>query len=131
MRASFSPLPTKSQTGDAAPALIAVGLSLLLLATWWPILPAATGMALIALGATGATAERFRGTPALLPVLVAHLAIYGGLYALFVGAALHAAVPTNGRVGLAAAVDLAASIWPMAAVLGLVGDVLRGSRSAE
>lgn len=114
-----------------APTLIGTGLLLLFASVSWPMLPTVTGMTLIGLGATGATAERFRGTPALVPVLVVHMAIYGGLYALFVGATLHAAARTNAGIGFLAAIDLAASLGPVTAVLCVLGDVLRGTRSAE
>ncbi|MEX2092022.1 MAG: hypothetical protein WD971_05060, partial [Pirellulales bacterium] len=82
-------------------------------------------------GATGATVARFRETPALVPVLVLHVAIYGGMYALFVGATLHAAARSDAGIGLPAAIDLAASLGPVAAALGVLGDILRGTHSAE
>ncbi len=113
------------------PALIAAGLLVLLAAVWWPAVPTLTAMTLVALGATGATIERFRGSLALAPVLIAHLAIYCGLYALFVGASLHAATQSGAGFELPAAIDLAASLGPAAVAVGLLGDVLRGSRSAE
>jgi hypothetical protein len=114
-----------------SPTLIGVGLLLLFASVSWPMTPVMTGMALIGLGATGATIERFRRSPAFVPVLVTHLAIYGGLYALFVGASLHAATQSDAGIGLSAAIDLAASLGPAAVAVGLVGDVLRDSRSAE
>src|SRR5688572_33349218 len=72
-------------------ALIAVGMSMLLLAVFLPALPAITAMSLVALGTTEVTLTRFRDTPALVPVMLVHAATYGGLYAVFIGAALHAA----------------------------------------
>lgn len=114
-----------------APALIGAGLLLLFASVSWPMLPVVTGMALIALGATGATVARFRGTQALVPVIVLHVAIYGGLYVLFVGATLHAAARNDAGIGLPAAIDLAASLGPVTAALCVLGDVLRGTRSAE
>jgi hypothetical protein len=131
VRVLFLHTPTISHSAQWPAALIAAGLSVLLAAAWWPVLPAVTGMAIVALGATEATLARFRGSPALLPVLVVHLAVYGGLYALFVGAMLHAAAQADAGIGLAAAIDLTASIWPAAIAIGLVGGVLRGQRSAE
>jgi hypothetical protein len=88
-------------------------------------------MTLVALGATCVTRARFRGRVAAVPVLVLHLAIYGGMYALFVGATLHAAARTDAGIGLPAAIDLAASLGPVAAALGVLGDILRGTHSAE
>ena len=131
VRASFILLPTVSRSCQWAPTLIAVGLAVLLAAAWWPAVPVVTAMALVAFGATGATLARFRGRPALLPVLLVHLAIYGALYALFVAATLHASTQGNAPVGLPAAIDLAVSVWPAVAAVGLVGDVLRDNRSAE
>jgi hypothetical protein len=74
----------------AGPRLIAIGLPILIAATWIPSLPVLTAMAVLALGTTYATLVRFRYSPLLVPVLVIHAATYATLYALFVGAALHA-----------------------------------------
>jgi hypothetical protein len=59
----------------------------------------------------------------LFPVMIAHLATYGGLYALFVGAILHAATQTDSGLSTLAAVDLAASTLPitLAAARGVGG----------
>jgi hypothetical protein len=111
--------------------LIAAGLVILIAAGNWPLLPAVTGMALVVLGATLATVERFQGTPALVPVLFAHVAIYGGLVALFVGASLHRAAESAGGAGWRLAIDLALSIVPLAATILAVFDALRQSHSAE
>lgn len=131
MPAGLFHLPNDDTATRWAPKLIVAGLLVLLAAGWWPTLPTVTALAVIMLGATWATVERFRGTPALALALVVHLAVYGGLYALFVGATLHDPTDAGGRGGLATAIDLAASIWPMAAALGFVGDGLRGTRSVE
>ena len=73
----------------SGPTLIAAGMSILLLAIWSPSLPAVTAMSLVALRATDVTLSRLRGTPALLPIILLHGITYGGLYATFLGAALH------------------------------------------
>ncbi len=114
-----------------APTLIGAGLLVLFASVNWPMLPVVTGMALIGLGATGTTIERFRRSPAFVPVLVMHLAIYGGLYAIFVGATLHVATQSDAGIGLLAVIDLAVSLGPAAMAGGVLGDLLRGSRSAE
>ena len=114
-----------------SPGLIAVGLLVLVAAGTWPLLPAVTGMALVMLGATMATVERFRGTPALAPIVVGHVAIYGSLYALFVGAVLNTTTSTSAGVGWSLAIDLAMSIVPLAATVRLVFDALRATRTAE
>ncbi len=111
--------------------LIAAGLLLLIAAGTWPLLPAVTGMALVVLGATRATGERFQGTPALVPVLFAHVAIYGGLVALIVGASLHRAAGSAGGVGWGLAIDLALSVVPLAATIRAVFDALRQAQPAE
>jgi hypothetical protein len=99
------------------PALIAVGLAVLAAAMIWPAVPAVAAMAVVALGATGVTLARVRRAPAFLPTILLHLAIYSGLYALFVGATLHAvATQAAGAGGLSAVqgIDLAVSLVSMA-----------------
>ena len=88
-------------------------------------------MSLVALGATAATLERCRRRPTPPAVLAAHTIIYGGLYLLFVGAVLHAQARSPGGFGLLPAVDLAASLWPMAIALRLVSGPLCGVRPSE
>lgn len=61
------------------PAFIAGGLAILTAAVCWPAIPATTGMALVALGATATLVERFRGTSALGGVVAAQLFVYGSL----------------------------------------------------
>ena len=101
-------------TGQAA---ITFGLALLVVNAWFPAGPVVTAMSLVALGATNATLARFRGQAALIPVITVHLATYGGLYALFVGATMHSAVYSESGLGTLAAIDLAVSTLPMALVL--------------
>jgi hypothetical protein len=111
--------------------LIATGLIVLLAAASWPNLPVVTGMALVALGASLATVERFRGASLAAPVLFGHLATYGAIYVLFAGAALHAASRTAGGIGWVVAIDLTISIWPLAIATALVIDALREGPLAE
>jgi hypothetical protein len=113
-----------AQAARWGPALIAGGLSLLLLAAWWPAAPIVSAMALLALGATGATLARFGGSPSLRPILAVHIVVYAGLYALYFGAACHAA-NAGGGIDLARAADLAASVWPMIAALRISFAALR------
>ena len=72
-------------------AAIAAGLAILAAAMLSPGVPAVTAISLVILGATSATMTRLRGHAAFLPILTAHAFVYGSLYALFVGSALHAA----------------------------------------
>jgi hypothetical protein len=77
---------------------LATGLAMLLVAALMPGMPTVSAMALVALGATMATIDRFRGTAALRASVAAHLFVYASLYFLFVGAVCHAAMagPQNG-----------------------------------
>jgi hypothetical protein len=115
----------------AAPAVVGTGLGVLLIALAWPTAPAITGMSLVALGATAATIERFRGLPALVPILFAHAAIYGGLYALFIGAVLSSRTAAAGHLGWLAAIDLAVSSVPIAGAVALIASGVRASFMAQ
>jgi hypothetical protein len=132
---SMRRLQLQFRSGEIAaihgPALIAAGLLVLLAAVWWPAVPTMTAMTLVAFGATGATLARFRGRAAAVPVLILHLAVYGGLYVLFVGATLHASAQANAGIGLPATIDLAASLGPAAATLCVLGDVVRSTSSTD
>ena len=131
MPARWFRLPVIALAPWWAPRLIAAGLVLIAFSSWSPTLPAVTGMALVFLGATLATVEQFRASPVLLPILVAHAAVYGSLYALFVGATLHSASRTDACVGWIVATDLGLSLWPIAAAVGQVLDAMRGKQLAE
>ena len=110
---------------ERAPILIAIGLAMLLAAAWWPAIPVITAMSILGLGATDATLVRYRGTPALVPIVLLHAATYVGLYGLFIGATLHAAGTVSpAGLGLWSALDLAASAFPMAIAMQCVGAML-------
>lgn len=103
---------------ERAPILIAAGLAMILAAAWVPAMPVVTAMAILTVGATEATLARFRGSPAVVPVLLMNVATYVSLYGLFIGATMHAAAAASPvGLGLWAALDLAASVLPMAVVL--------------
>ena len=105
--------------------LIAIGLAILISAAWIPGVPVVTAMAIIALGATNATFARFHGSPALCPVLLLHAVTYLSLYALFVGATLHAAADAStAGLGLGPSLDLAVSVLPLAVAMQRMGGVL-------
>ena len=61
-------------------------------------MPVATGMALVALGATGALITRLRGSGMLPIAMIAHLLVYVSLYFVLIGAVAHSAMegPQNG-----------------------------------
>lgn len=113
------------------PASIATGLAILTAAMLWPGTPVVTAMSLVALGATVATLARFRGTAAILPIMLTHLAIYGSLYALFVGATLQAATRSGSGLQVLAIVDLTVSLFPVAIALEQVWCELHTGRTAE
>ena len=80
------------------PTPIAIGLAILIAAAWGPAMPVTTGMALVALGATGSLVSQLQGSPRLRFAVAVHVGIYAGLYLLFVGAVAHSAMtgPQNG-----------------------------------
>ena len=111
---------------ERAPILIAAGLATLLAAAWFPAMPVVTAMAILTLGATDSTLARFRGTPAIVPVILLHTAAYVTLYVLFLGAALHAATATAAAgPSVWATLDLAASAVPMAIAIQRIAGCLR------
>lgn len=114
-----------------APRFIALGLVLLMATIYWPAMPAATGMALIALGATGATVTRFAGSPGFQLLLLLHLTVYGGLYALCSGARLDLLMNDGSNLRVPVLADLAASVWPAAAALYLTANTLIGQPSTD
>jgi hypothetical protein len=121
----FSPSDGAAQAAIWGPALIAVGLAILILAAWWPAAPIVSAMALLTLGATGATLARFGRSPSLRTILPFHIVVYAGLYVLFVGASQHAAATQTGGGNLWRTIDLAASVGPMAVAVWLSWKALR------
>lgn len=115
MRFLVAPLLDSTNPLARGVASIAVGLVILSAAMLWPGVPAVTAMALVAFGATSLMIARYRERPAFIPALFAHVAIYGSLYTVFVGATLHAAASRSGA-GLSGVsmADLAFSIVPLA-----------------
>jgi hypothetical protein len=115
MRLSVTLLPISWGAASSGPIWIGLGLSLLLVNVLWPAAPALTAMGLVACGATGVTAERFRAAPHGWLVVVLNLLVYGGLYCLFVGATLNRGGAVHPLPTVVA--DLALSLWPMSLVL--------------
>jgi hypothetical protein len=108
-----------------APTAMAFGVAWLLIGTLWPRTPVVTAMALVALGATGALVVRLRRSPQSLPVRAAHAFVYGGLYAIFVGAELHAANAASGpRLNWLVLIDVALSFVPMLAAANVTWTAL-------
>lgn len=114
-----------------APTLIALGLAQLAAGIAWSVVPVVTALALIAFGATLATIDRFRTSPALSPVLLLHAAIYGSLYALFIGAAFDAAMRAEAQLSWPSTIDLAASLPLAATAAGMLLSALRDPRATE
>jgi hypothetical protein len=114
-----------------APTLIAIGLAQLAAGIAWPTVPIVTALALVALGATLATIDRFRTSPALPPVLLLHSAVYGSLYILFIGASLDAAMRADAPMGWPSVVDLAVSMPLAVTAAGTVLTALCDSRATQ
>ena len=131
------PLQTPNAAAFAAahsPALIGFGLAILSAAMLWPGVPAVTAMGLVALGATGVAVARFRASAGLLPAMLLHLVVYTALYALFVGATLHAvATQAAGAGGLSAVqgIDLAVSVVSMATAWRITFSALHRTAGGE
>jgi hypothetical protein len=110
-----------------APWAIGVGLAVLAAAMVWRLPPIA-GMTLVVLGATAATLERYRRTPLLRPMVIAHAATYGALYALFVAAVVG---PSAGAtLGFVEVADFVASLGLLAASAILIVGAWRSSSPA-
>jgi hypothetical protein len=94
--------------------LVIVGLALLTASTFWPRTPVITALAMITIGATDLTIQRFRESAAYLPVMLLHALTYTGLYGIMAGARIHAAAssPYSGVSGWLLA-DFACSIVPI------------------
>jgi hypothetical protein len=108
------------------PALICIGLVILLAAAYSPSAPVVTAMAIIALGSTEVIVARFRNSTAALPFLVLHGITYLLLYSLFAGARLHlrtaASTPSLNALFM---LDLAASAILMTVALSRIFNRLR------
>jgi hypothetical protein len=127
----FSKSQTALPEGSAALAEIVGGLTLLLTAMWHPAFPAATGMALVALGAMRLTVVRFQRSEAFVSLLLLNVAIYGALVALCVGARLDVLARQDAASPALVFADLAVSVWPIVAALTLVSRSISGQHSAS
>jgi hypothetical protein len=107
------------------------GLALLVATIWQPAFPAATGMALVMLGATRLAILRFQRFEGFIPLLILNTAIYGALVALCVGARLDLIAQHEATSPALILADLAISLWPVAAALALISRSLQGQPSAD
>jgi hypothetical protein len=115
-----------AELSHSGPPLIFAGLAALILFAAIPKVPALTALSILTLGATNATLDRFRNSAAIVHALLLHAATYAGLYALFIGATLHAAAGTHGgALGSFQAVDVAASFLPTAVSIMQIAIALR------
>jgi hypothetical protein len=118
--------PFLNASPSAGPWFIAAGLSMLLACVLCPVIPAVTAMAIVTLGATLATLVRFRQSPAIATLMLLHAAVYLSLYVTFVCAVLYKPVEAYSHaLSVFTALDLAASIVPIALALQAVGSALR------
>lgn len=126
MRSTHSPFHRLRSPAAAGPWLIAIGLAVLIAATWIPVLPVLTPMAVVALGATYATESRQRASVAAVPLLMLHAATYATLYVLFVGARFQSTArsATTG-ISLLDGLDLGASWMFLALAAHCVAAALR------
>ena len=121
-------LPAAIQRGkERGPALIAVGLIVLLADAYWPAIPVVTSMAFIAMGASLTVVSRFRYSPAQRAMMAANLFTYSTLYLLFVGAVVHSAMaPSVNGLSRLQGLDLALSIAPMIAAVRIAVAAIAG-----
>jgi hypothetical protein len=125
MYRTIVPVQTAASLRTAVPVLIAIGLGGLIASAWLPV-PVVTAMAVLTLGVTEVTIDRFGHSAALLTIIALHSVIYAGLYGLFIGAALHAATSASVAVrGGSPLVDIAISSVPMAVALQRAVTALR------
>lgn len=110
-------------------ALAAIGFGLMILsaAMIWRVPPIA-GMALVVLGATAATVERYRHSPLLRPIVAVHATTYGALYALFLGATFQP--PLGAALRIVEVADLAVSLGLLVASAILLASAWRRSEKA-
>jgi prolipoprotein diacylglyceryltransferase len=96
------------------PGVIGAGIAMMIFASCCQGAAILTAVALITLGATQVTLARHRDTALLLPITILHLATYATLYALFLGATIHAA-NTNADRGIQwfVVLDVATSLVPL------------------
>ena len=111
----FSNSPLRSNGSSSGLPEIVGGLSLLVATTWQPAFPAATGMALVMLGATRLTILRFQRSEGFIPLLFLNTAIYGTLVALCIGARVDHPCGTKQLLQRLILADLAICLWPVAA----------------
>ena len=94
--------------------LVSLGLTLLIASSFWARTPVITAIAIVTLGATDLTIQRFRRSTAYLGVIVLHAITYTGLYGTMVGARIHASAssPYPGMIAWLVA-DFTCSILPI------------------
>jgi hypothetical protein len=113
MRRSSQQSLFTSPGSSHGPTLIGAGLLLLLASTYCHGVPIVTAVALISLGATEVMIARPCAHARLVPITILHAATYATLYALFLGATLHASTATSTATRWPVTLDIAASLLPM------------------
>lgn len=127
----FSNSQLRSNSSSSGLPEIVGGLALLLATTWQPAFPAATGMALVMLGATRLAILRFQRSEGFIPLLFLNTAIYGTLVALCIGARVDLMTRHEATFPALVLADLAICLLPAAAALALVSRSLQGQPSAD
>jgi hypothetical protein len=115
-------------TTALGPSLIAAGLAILLVQVRWPDVPAATSLALIALGTTIETICGRRRTANRPGSITAHFFVYVSLYLLFIAAICDASMRrSHDELSLIAIIDLGLSAGVMLFVARLcVASIVAG-----
>jgi hypothetical protein len=125
MSAGSSPRLSFARIG---PYWVAVGLVLMISSSFYPTGPVVTALGLIALGTIEIDASHQPKSARSLQLILLHGTTYAMLYALFIGARLHAS--TNAplsSLNTLTTLDLAASTLPMAIALRRILACLRAS----
>ncbi len=131
MRRIIIPPFTAGRTAQYGPAVMVVGLAVLIVVTWSPVVPVITPLALVALGTTATTVARLHGAAAVRPLIALHLFVYTSLYLLFIGAVCHASMagPRDGLTILQG-LDFGASVAPMAYAVRMCLAAMAGGGDA-
>ena len=117
MRYDFKPTFLRHLDIQFAPAFIGIGLIVLITAGAMPLAPVVSAMALIALGTTEITIERYWNKATFAASLLVHCLVYGTLYTLFVCVKLENAHIDRAPINPIVALDVLASLVPLTIAL--------------
>jgi hypothetical protein len=98
-----------------------------MLGDWWSHAPVLTAIAIVSLGATDLTIERFRRSAAYFPILLLHALTYACLFGAMAGARIQATASGVDGVSGWILADLATSIVPMSLAFRAIAAALQGA----